>query len=211
MPRPTIGAWTERALYLSLLWLSSDAAPPIPTATNTASEVANSLEPIPPLDHSPPLALPVRGEWTIPWAGSDHERSLRRALIFAMVDAEGKTHRNDGLVNHDYYAYGQPIHAMAAGEVVMVVDGVPDNEPGQRGPYQLGNTIVIRQQENLHAVYALLIPGSATVKVGDHVEREQILGKCGNSGRAREPRVHIHLQDGFIIGKAWGVEPIFAD
>jgi hypothetical protein len=37
------------------------------------------------------------------------------------------------------------------------------------------------------------------------------LGACGNSGNARIPRVHVHVQDGPIIGKAWGLQPVFLD
>ncbi|HVH99582.1 MAG TPA: M23 family metallopeptidase, partial [Enhygromyxa sp.] len=110
-----------------------------------------------------------------------------------------------------YHAYGQPIHAMDAGHVVMVVDGVPDHEPGVRGAYRLGNTIVVRHAGNLHSVYAHLRPGRARVRSGDAVERGQVLGESGNSGFSTLPHVHVHLQDDFIIGKAWGVEAVFAD
>jgi murein DD-endopeptidase MepM/ murein hydrolase activator NlpD len=214
-------AWVERAVYGSLLLLSSDAAAPPPTAADTAARVAWLLEAseldFEPVVRSPPLALPARGEWQVWWGGDDASlnrhvarRSQRRSLDLTIVDEHGEAHRGEGLDNRDYYAYGQPVHAMAAGEVVMVVDGVPDSAPGERTPnYRLGNVVVIRHGAELFSIYGHLIPESATVEPGDVVERGEVVGACGNSGYSRVPHLHVHVQDGPIIGEARGIEPVF--
>ena len=41
------------------------------------------------------------------------------------------TFKGDGTKNSDYLIYGAPVVAVAAGTVVVVIDGVPDNVPRQ--------------------------------------------------------------------------------
>jgi hypothetical protein len=171
----------------------------------------------PPLARSAPMGLPFRGEWLVFWGGDTRElnhhvdaRSQRRAADLVMVDAEGKTHRGEGKQNADYYAYGQDILAMADGEVVTVVDGVPENVPGELDPtFVPGNIVIVRHAGEVHSVYAHLIPGSIRVDVGDKVRRGQRLGKCGNSGNSSEPHLHVQLQDGPGFATSWGVEAVF--
>jgi hypothetical protein len=214
--------WLERAIYVSLLSLSRDAAPPVVTVRVAAVQVVDLLMRVyerTPIVDAPGLSLPVAdGEWQVVWGGETDElnrrpddRSLRRAVELTIVDDQGSSHRGEGLDNRDYYAHGQPVKAMAPGEVVMVVDGVPDNPPGHAGAYRLGNAVVVRHGDDLYAVYAMLQPGSIPVQPGDAVTIGQRLGACGNSGDARSPRVHAHVQDGPIIGKAWGLQPVFVD
>jgi hypothetical protein len=172
-----------------------------------------------PLVQSPPLALPVRGEWRVVQGGDAvalnrhaNQRSGRRALDLAVVDREGEYHRGQGLENRDYYAHGEPIHAMAAGRVVMVVDGVPEHPPGERdGAYRYGNVVIIQHRADLYSIHGHLRPGSAKVRAGDVVESGRVLAECGNSGYSRLPHLYVHLQDGPEIDEAWGIEPVFAD
>jgi murein DD-endopeptidase MepM/ murein hydrolase activator NlpD len=171
----------------------------------------------PPVARSAPLGLPFRGEWLVFWGGDKAELnhhvehpSQRRAADLVIVDATGKTHRGDGKALKDYFAYGQDVLAMADGVVVTVVDGVPDNPPGELNPYFApGNMVVLRHEGELYSVYAHLSPGSVKVKVGDKVRRGRSLGACGNSGNSSEPHLHVQLQDGPRFEKSWGVEAVF--
>jgi murein DD-endopeptidase MepM/ murein hydrolase activator NlpD len=176
--------------------------------------------PEPPVAKSPRLVdLPFRGRWSVFWGGDTVEKnkhvpfkSQRRAADLVIVDEKGSTHRGDGKKNEDYFAYGQDILAVADGTVVTVVDGVPDNPPGEmNGLLALGNTVVIRHDDGLYSFVGHLVPGSTRVKVGDPVRGGQVLGKCGNSGNTSEPHLHVQLQDGPRVEASWGIEARFRD
>lgn len=165
-----------------------------------------------------PLGLPFRGTWLVFWGGDTRERnyhvdtpSQRRAADLVVVDDDEKSFRGDGKANRDYFAYGQPVLAVADGKVVLVVDGIPDNTPGEMNPLlATGNLVVIEHGGGVHSGYAHLVPGSAKVKVGAAVKRGQLLGACGNSGNSSEPHLHFQLTDGPSLDQSLGIEPIFA-
>jgi murein DD-endopeptidase MepM/ murein hydrolase activator NlpD len=166
-----------------------------------------------------PLVLPFRGQWLAVWGGDKIEvnrhlghKSQRRAVDLVMVDKEGKTHRGDGRKNDDFFAYGQDVVAVADGTVVTVIDGVPENAPGELNPAVLaGNSVVVKHSDSLFSFYAHLQPGKIRVRVGTKVGKGALLGVCGNSGNSTEPHLHFQLQDAPLFEKSWGVEPIFHD
>ena len=165
-----------------------------------------------------PIGLPFRGTWTVVWGGDTRELNYhvdtptqRRAADLLVVDDDEKSFRGDGKANRDYFAYGQPVLAVADGVVVLVVDGIPDNTPGEMSPLlPTGNLVVIDHGGGVHSGYAHLVPGSAKVKVGAAVKRGQELGACGNSGNSSEPHLHFQLTDGPSFDKSLGIEPVFA-
>jgi murein DD-endopeptidase MepM/ murein hydrolase activator NlpD len=127
------------------------------------------------------LRLPFDAAWTVAWGGRSIEQNQHAAMAdqrfaydFFVVEG-GTTHRGEGRRNEDYFAYGRSVLSPAAGRVVVAVDGVPDNVPGELGTAQLA-------------------PGSVSVKPGDQVSSGQKLGRCGNSGHSSEPHLHYHLQ-----------------
>jgi hypothetical protein len=126
--------------------------------------------------------------------------SERFAIDFVRLDttADGVvTFHGDGSRNEDYLAYGAPLLAVADGTVVSVLSDVPDSTP-QHAPTDLafeqlgGNHVILDIGDGNYVYYAHMIPGSATVKVGDTVTRGQVIGKLGNSGNSSE--AHLHLQ-----------------
>ncbi|MBE7481815.1 MAG: peptidoglycan DD-metalloendopeptidase family protein [Polyangiaceae bacterium] len=165
------------------------------------------------------LGLPFAGQWLVAWGGDrvelnqhvDHP-SQRRAADLLVADNAGKTHRGDGKKNEDYFAYGKEILAVADGVVHTVIDGVPENAPGEMNRYVApGNEVILKHAEGSFSLYAHLIPGKIRVKVGQKVKRGAVLGSCGNSGNSSEPHLHFQLQDGPLFEKSWGIEPIFQD
>jgi murein DD-endopeptidase MepM/ murein hydrolase activator NlpD len=148
------------------------------------------------------LHLPFDGAWTVAWGGrtlaQNHHaaaRDQRFAYDFVVVK-DGSTHTGDGTRNSDYYAYGLAIRAPAAGRVVVAVDGIPENVPGQMdAEHSTGNYVVIDHGDGEFSFLAHLVPGSLTVHQGDAVEAGRVLGRCGNSGHSSEPHLHYHLQD----------------
>lgn len=164
-----------------------------------------------------PIATPEAGRWLV-GHGGPHLRGnhhvgndqQRRAVDLIIIDDTGKSHRGDGSNNADYFAYGQPVVAAAAGTVRTVVRGVPDNAPGVMNGYLVpGNVVVIEHAAEVFAVYAHLAPGSIEVLAGDEVKAGQLLGKVGNSGRSTEPHLHFHVQSNARLSAGWGIDPHF--
>jgi hypothetical protein len=103
--------------------------------------------------------------------------------------------------NADYFAYDQPILAVADGEVAIVSDGLPDLTPHVlQDDLPLkdygGNYIVLKISEGVYAFYAHLKPGSMKVEVGDMVQLGDEIARIGNSGNTSEAHLHFHLMDG---------------
>ena len=134
------------------------------------------------------------------------------AFDFFRVDDRGKTHKNEGKHNADYFAFGREVLAPADGVVTDVISGVRDNRPGSMNPYlALGNAVVIKHRKHEVSVLAHFKQGSIRVKAGDSVKRGQILGLCGNSGNSSEPHIHYHLQNTPVIQDGSGIRCVFSD
>lgn len=168
--------------------------------------------------------LPLQGRW-VAGAGStlhSHHRWAvpeEFAFDFVRYGATGGTYRGDGSKVADYYAYGEPVLATADGEVVAVLDKLPDSVAAMRRAdetltqYQKrllenqgamlaagiesipGNHVVVRHAEGIYSVYGHLKPGSPAVAIGDRVKAGQKLGEVGTSGNSTEPHLHFHLCD----------------
>ena len=149
------------------------------------------------------LRLPFDGEWTVFWGGrtiAKNYHAFTRDQRFAMdllIMKDGRTHAGDGKACTDYYCYGRPVLAPAAGTVVWAQDSLPDQVPGQMDPaHATGNSLVLDHGDGEYSLLAHLQPGSLRFKVGDRVAAGAEVGRCGNSGNTSEPHVHYHLQDG---------------
>ena len=155
------------------------------------------------------LALPFNGEWFVFWGGDTALQNYhqdvpnqRFAFDILKIGADGKSHKNDGKKNEDYYAFGQEIIAPGNGIVTYVVDGVHDNIPGEMNRiFVPGNLVVIKHAEGEYSLFAHFKQNSIRVKVGDKVTKGQIIGLCGNSGNSSEAHLHYQFQNA----------PFFAD
>jgi urea transporter/murein DD-endopeptidase MepM/ murein hydrolase activator NlpD len=144
------------------------------------------------------IGLPFSGRWTV-WQSFDgewtHKGAWKYALDFVITDDEGKTYRGDGYYLTDYYAYRKPVLSPVSGTVVEVVDGFPDNPPGQADKENnWGNYVIIQDWRGFYVLLCHFAQNSIKVKKGDKVERGSLLGLCGNSGYSPQPHIHIHVQ-----------------
>ncbi|GAB3935682.1 peptidoglycan DD-metalloendopeptidase family protein [Mucilaginibacter myungsuensis] len=163
------------------------------------------------------LSLPFKGEWFVVWGGDTKEqnyhvesRAQKNAFDLLIKGQTGKSFKTDGKTNEDFYAFGQPILAPSAGEVVLVVDGVKDNKPGKMNPiYVPGNTVVIKTAANEYLFFAHFKQNTIKVKQGDVVKTGTTLGLCGNSGNSSEPHLHFHIQNLEDMTEATGVKSYF--
>jgi murein DD-endopeptidase MepM/ murein hydrolase activator NlpD len=163
------------------------------------------------------LTLPFKGEWTVFWGGDTEESNYhvkyeaqKNAFDIIVTDEQGKSYKNDGTSNADYYAFGKKLFAPCDAEVVLVVDGVKDNKPKEVNLYFVsGNTIVLKTKNNEYLFLAHFKQHSIAVKQGQKIKQGTFLGRCGNSGNSSEPHLHFHIQNIEDINKAVGAKCYF--
>lgn len=163
------------------------------------------------------MQLPFKGGWTVFWGGDTKEQNYhvvakmqKNAFDMIITNPEGKSYRTNGKKNDDYYAFGQHLTAPCEAEVVFAVDGVKDNIPGLMNTmHTLGNSILLKTQQNEYILFAHFKQGTIKVKQGDKVKTGQLLGQCGNSGNSSEPHLHFHIQDAEDFNLATGVKCFF--
>jgi len=144
------------------------------------------------------IGLPFSGRWTV-WQGFDdewtHKGPWKYALDFVITDERGKTYKGDGYYLSDYYAYRKPVLSPVSGTVVEVVDGYPDNPPGEADKENnWGNYVLIQDWRGFYVLLCHFAQNSIKVKKGDRVEKGTLLGLCGNSGYSPQPHIHMHVQ-----------------
>jgi murein DD-endopeptidase MepM/ murein hydrolase activator NlpD len=163
------------------------------------------------------LILPFKDEWTVFWGGDTKELNYhvshpaqKNAFDIIIMNVSGKSFKTDGRTNEDYYAFGKELIAPCDGEVVLVVDGVKDNIPGELNPvYVPGNTVIIKTAKNEYLFFAHFKQRSIKVMQGEKVKQGQLLGLCGNSGNSSEPHLHFHIQNTENMNVATGVKCYF--
>lgn len=163
------------------------------------------------------LILPFKEEWTVFWGGDTKElnyhvehEAQKNAFDILITGSNGKSYKNDGKTNEDYYAFGKQLIAPCDGEIVLVVDGVKDNVPGVLNPiYVPGNTVIIKTVNNEYLFFAHFKQHSIVVKQGQKVKQGQLLGLCGNSGNSSEPHLHFHIQNIEDMNTATGIKCYF--
>lgn len=163
------------------------------------------------------MKLPFSGEWNVYWGGDTKEQNYhvaykaqKNAFDIMITGSNGKTYKSNGRTNEDYYAFGQPITAPCDGEVVLAVDGVKDNIPGEMNTmFVTGNTVVIKTANNEFLLFAHFKQYSIKVKQGDKIKQGQVLGLCGNSGNSSETHLHFHIQNQENMTDATGIKCYF--
>jgi hypothetical protein len=166
--------------------------------------------------NSTPMMLPFTGEWFVFWGGDSESQNYHMAnshqqfaYDLLKVDA-GSSYKDDPSKNENYLAFGQKIIAPCDGTVVLAIDGIPDNKPGDLNPiYITGNTLVLETAAKEYILFGHLKEGSIKVKKGQKVFRGEKLAECGNSGNSSEPHLHLQLQNTRDFHKATGARMVF--
>jgi len=142
--------------------------------------------------------LPFWGEWKITQAHDGkhtHKDDWRYAWDFVITDDSDKEYSDSGDFLEDYFCFDTPVVAPMDGEVVKVLDNVPDNKIGEINlDYNFGNSVVIDHGEGLFSSISHLKRKSIEVVLGDRVKKGDVLAKCGNSGRSPYPHLHFQFQ-----------------
>lgn len=151
--------------------------------------------------------LPFEGQWTVLWGGEDTEGNRlasmlpdRRWGLDLVFEREGLLFEGAGEEPEDWFAFGQPVLAPAAGRVVRIETGQVDGPPRRPNPGATpeGNLVVLEVAENEFCFLTHLKQGSIEVQVGAKVEAGQKLAEVGSSGFSPftpMPHLAVHLQD----------------
>jgi hypothetical protein len=163
------------------------------------------------------LILPFDQIWYVGWGGDTKElnyhvesRAQKNAFDWLMIDKDSNTHYGDGKKNENYYAFGKPIFAPCDGQIVLAIDGVKENIPGEMNSFNVGgNMVILKTVNDEYLVFCHLKHQSVKVKEGQQVKQGQALGLCGNSGHSSEPHLHFHIQDTEDMNHATGIKAYF--
>ncbi|GAA3530486.1 hypothetical protein AFL01nite_29200 [Aeromicrobium flavum] len=176
-------------------------------------------------DRSPvEVGCPVRGRWTVVHSPASDVPS-HGVRGYAQSHAVDLIHpRPEGTEPgyplfggfekpEGFTSFGEPIHAVADGTVVTVVDGrrdhltrtswvafaymlVIDGLRDLGGPGAVvGNHVVVDHGDDVFSLYAHVRRGTATVTAGDRIAEGDVIGQVGNSGNTSEPHLHFQLMD----------------
>jgi Peptidase family M23 len=130
--------------------------------------------------------------------GALHD-TQRYAIDFVRLNDQGRLYDGPANQNSSYAYFGDPIHAVADGVVVRLLDGQPNQTPGGFPELPIGeidgNYVVMDIGGGHFAFYAHFQPG-LKVKLGQRVREGQVLGVLGNSGNSDGPHLHFHVMDG---------------
>lgn len=122
----------------------------------------------------------------------------RYAIDFVQLTPDGRTFNGDKADLLSYPFFGADIHGVADGQVVSVIDNLPEQIPGAN-PVGLpldqypGNRVIQDIGGGNYVMYAHLKTGSIRVKVGDKITTGQVVGALGNTGNTDGPHLHFQL------------------
>jgi urea transporter/murein DD-endopeptidase MepM/ murein hydrolase activator NlpD len=149
------------------------------------------------------ISLPFSGKWSVYQAFDDewtHKGKYKYAYDF-VKKTDNKTYINDGHYLQDYYAFGASIIAPVSGYVVDRRDDLVDNIIGEVDRVNnWGNYIIIKSDLGFYVEISHLMQYSITANVGEYIQINSIIAKCGNSGYSPEPHIHIQVQELGLIG-----------
>ena len=122
----------------------------------------------------------------------------RFAIDMVLLGFDGNLFPDTGALAavEDFYAWGQPVSAIAPGRVAAVETHHADQPLGEHdGQSFTGNVVVIEHAPGIYGWYAHLMQGSVAVEPGDEMAAGGLLGRVGNSGNTEFPHLHVHLSD----------------
>lgn len=174
------------------------------------------------------LSPPFRGgNWVAadgPMNDSNHRRSIfaidghihspeRFAIDWVKVGPNNDSRHDGSSQNANWWGWGEPVVAVADGEITEVVDEFPDNVPKVLPPVTLdnigGNHIILKIAPSRFVTYAHLQRGSIKVRPGAHVQRGDLLALLGNSGNTTGAHLHLQVTDRNSMLESEGVPFVF--
>jgi len=138
----------------------------------------------------------------------------RFAIDWLKVGPNGDSRHDGSTRNDNWWGWGEPVLAVADGEITEVGDDYPDNTPRVLPPVTLdnigGNHVILKIAPNRFVTYAHLQHGSMKVHLHDRVHTGDTLALLGNSGNTTGAHLHMQLTDRSSMVEAEGVPFEFA-
>ena len=149
------------------------------------------------------ISLPFSGKWTVYQEFDDewtHQGKYKYAFDF-VKKVDYKSYANEGLYAQDYFAFGESVLSPISGYIVDMRHDLIDNIIGEVDRVNnWGNYIIIKSDLGFFVEISHLMQYSISVNVGDYVQLNTIIAKCGNSGYSPEPHIHIQVQELGMVG-----------
>jgi murein DD-endopeptidase len=199
-----------------------------PAAGNTVDTTLEDFQVSVSRESVPTLIPPFKGGiWLAgegPANNSNHRRTItaidghiysaeRFAIDWVKVGPNGDSRHDGATQNENWWGWGEPILAVANGEVTEVADGIPDNTPRVLPSVTLdniaGNHVILRIAPNRYVTYAHLENGSIKVRPHDRVHRGDVLALLGNSGNTTGAHLHMQMTDRNSVLQSQGVPFVF--
>lgn len=127
--------------------------------------------------------------------------AMRYSYDFVPVDENGNMTRGRHRTVEDYFGWGAPIRATAAGRIAAVVSDRPDDgsfDPAESNANPnalLGNHVVIDHGDGSFSIFAHVRQNSVRVQAGQQVEAGETIAEIGSSGSSLFPHLHYQLVD----------------
>ena len=177
---------TKGAKAAAVLALLATTAP----RRSTAAEGSSAEPPPPQTTH---LSLPFSGIWGVIQgfeSGDTHVGYAAYALDFVPAQPAGTRAPRRGAALTRFACYGRPVLAPADGTVVVAHGGARDWPAYTKGRDQ-GNYVILEHAPGEYTEFRHLAARSVRAQVGDRLRRGDIIGRCGNSGNATTPHLHV--------------------
>jgi hypothetical protein len=139
------------------------------------------------------LSLPFDGIWGVLQgfdSGDTHVGYAAYALDFVPAQRIGTRPPPRGAPLGRFPCFGRPVLAPADGRVVRLGRRGRDWPAYVKGRDE-GNFIIIEHAPGEYTEFRHLQAGSVRAAVGQQVRRGEVIGRCGNSGNARTPHLHV--------------------
>jgi murein DD-endopeptidase len=139
----------------------------------------------------------------------------RFAIDWVKVGPNGDSRHDGSSRNDNWWGWGEPVLAVADGEITEVVDEFPDNTPRVLPPVTLdnigGNHVILKIAPDRYVCYAHLQHRSIKVHLHDRVRTGDTLALLGNSGNTTGAHLHLQVTDRNSMLEAQGVPFEFAN
>jgi murein DD-endopeptidase MepM/ murein hydrolase activator NlpD len=123
-------------------------------------------------------------------SGETHTGYAAYALDFVPAQPRGARPPPRGAPLARFACFDRPVLAPADGRVARVGRGGRDWPAYVKGRDE-GNFIILEHAPGEYTEFRHLAAGSVRAKVGQLVRRGETIGRCGNSGNATTPHLHV--------------------